>query len=190
MHLNVFDYYANKLKAMYKLKTDSELTDILCVSQPTISYFKRNNKIPFEKIINRLLADGESLDLFFDSKDSKKDVQILKNCIFFIDRPTESISFPGLVQNTGNSKKAFKWDSYLFIFDSKVTKYSGGGIYILNKEDYYFVKKIEIEINGSYRIKSFDSENEWMVMGQDEMATFSIAGKVQEIFIYPKEVYI
>ncbi len=183
-----YSLWAEKIKEKFSLDSEKELAGILGIQPSGFSHFKRSNRFPFDKVVELYIEKGLSLDGLFGIKDtalihSKKELikEKSKYDIPFLLNKNNALSIPMLIsQNESSSLVAFTQDNMIYIINTSVNKYIKKANYLLEKNDIYYIRNIDMTLDNNFEICEINNhDSKGHVFSKEELEKFTIVGMVE-----------
>jgi len=191
-----------RFKEKFEISKDTEIADNLGVSPASFFNYKKNDTLPFEKIVLACIKKNISLDsIFYDNQyiveqddidglsssvinsQNKSEVEDLNHAIYLLNDKFSYVVIPQFVeQNKEKSIFAFVQNEIIFFIDTNKNVYETQSYYLLKKSNMYYIRYIEITVDDTYLIYSVD-DNGVMTdtkfeLSKEEFSNFIILGVV------------
>lgn len=182
-----YSTWTERIKRAFNLKSEKEVANLLGIQPSGFSHFKRTNRFPFDKVVELYIQKGLSLDGLFGIKDTsinnKKELVRGKSKydIPLLLEKDKVLSVPMLMsQNENSSLMAFIQDNIIYIINVDVNKYTKKANYLLEKNDIYYIRNIDMTLDNNfeiYEINNHDSKGH--IFSVEELQKFNIVGMVE-----------
>lgn len=182
-----YSLWTEKIKKAFNIDSEKDFANLLGIQPSGYSHFKRSNKFPFDKIVELYIEKGLSLDNLFGIKStttiSRKEQDREKNKydIPFLLNKDKVLSIPMLLsQNENNSLYVFSQDNILYIVNTSIKKYTKKANYLIEKNDVYYIRNIDMSLDGSYELYEINTQNiSKNTFTVEEFEKFNIVGMIE-----------